>query len=197
MFREGVRALLEREGMEVVGEASDGREAVRVVRERRPDVATLDIGMPVMNGLQAARELSRCAPVTRVLVLTMSGERAYVLEALRAGACGYILKAQAASDLINAIRQIASGAVYLSPDIFKAVIDRLVRPVPAAGPLTGREREVLQMVAEGRTTREIGSALGVTAKTAESHRHRIMRKLDIHATAGLVRYAIRQGLIKV
>lgn len=197
MFREGVKALLEREGMDVAGEAGDGREAVRLVRELRPDVATLDLNMPVMNGLEAARELGKSAPGTRTVLLTMFGESAYVLEALRAGVRGYVLKAQAASDLISAIRQVMGGAIYLSPGISEVVIDALTRPVSPADPLTDRERQVLQLVAEGRTTKGIAAVLGLSAKTAESHRNRIMRKLDIHATAGLVRYAIRRGLIKV
>ncbi len=197
MFREGVKALLEREGIDVVGEAGDGRDAVRLVRERHPDVAMLDMNMPVMNGLDAAREIGGSAPKTRVVLLTMFRERSYVFEALRAGVRGYVLKGQAASELVGAMRQVLGGAVYLSPEISDLVIDALTKPVSIADPLTGRERQVLQLVAEGRTTKTIAAVLGVSARTAESHRNRIMRKLDIHATAGLVRYAIRQGLIKV
>jgi two-component system response regulator NreC len=197
MFREGVKALLEREGMDVVGDAENGREAVRLVRERRPDVAALDMNMPVMNGLDAAREIGKSAPKTRVVMLTMFTERSYVLEALRAGVRGYVVKAQAASELVGAIRQAMGGTIYLSPEVSEVVIDALTRPASPPDPLTGRERQVLQLVAEGRTTKGIASVLGVSAKTAESHRSHIMRKLDIHATAGLVRYAIRRGLIKV
>jgi len=197
MFREGVKALLEREGVDIVGEADNGREAVRLVRECHPDVAALDMNMPVMSGLDAARDIVKCAPKTRVVLLTMFAERQYVIEALRAGVRGYVLKAQAACDLVGAIRQVQGGAVYLSPEISDVVIDVLTKPVSPADPLTARERQVLQLVAEGRTTKATATVLGVSAKTAESHRNRIMRKLDIHTTAGLVRYAIRRGLIKV
>jgi len=197
MFREGVKALLEREGVEVAGVAPDGREALRLARELVPDVAVFDLSMPVMNGIEAARELARTAPKIRTVLLTMCDEDAYVLEALRAGARGYVLKAQAASDLINALSQVMRGAVYLSPGISDVVINALVKPNAPADPLTGRERQVLQLVAEGRTARQIASMLGLSVKTAESHRNRIMRKLDIHATAGLVRYAVRRGLVTV
>ena len=195
MFREGVRALLEREGVEVAGEAADGREALRLACELAPDVAVLDLNMPVMNGIDAVRELAKAAPRVRTVLLTMSGEDAYVLEALRAGARGYVLKAQAASDLINALGQVMRGAVYLSPGISEVVVGALVRPNASADPLTHRERQVLQLVAEGNTARQVAAALGLSVKTAESHRNRIMRKLGIHAIAGLVRYAVRRGLV--
>jgi DNA-binding NarL/FixJ family response regulator len=197
IVRQGVRSLLEQEGLEVVGEAGDGREAVRLARELRPDVAVLDLGMPLLNGLDAARAIARESRDTRTILLTMDDGGPHVLEALRAGINGYVLKTQAASDLIRAIRQASQGAVYLSPAISRVVVDAYLTKAEAPpDPLTRREREVLQLVAEGKTTKEIAELLGTSVKTAESHRFRIMRKLEIHQTAGLVRYAIRQGLIQ-
>jgi two-component system response regulator NreC len=195
MFREGVRTLLERAGIEVSGEAGDGREAVRLANELTPDVAVLDLSMPAMNGIEAARDLARSAPQVRTVLLTMFSEQAYVLEALRAGVRGYVLKTQAAPDLIDAIRQVMRGSIYLSSGISEVVLNALLEPSAPIDPLTGRELQVLQLVAEGRTAREVASALGLSPKTAESHRNRIMRKLDIHDTAGLVRYAVRRGLV--
>lgn len=197
MFREGVKTLLERGGIEVAGEAADGREALRLVGELVPDIALLDLSMPVMNGIEAARELARIAPKTRAVLLTMFREEAYVLEALRAGVRGYVLKAQAAPDLIDALHQVMRGAVYLSPGISEVVINALLKPNAPADPLTSREVQVLQLVAEGSTARQVALALGLSVKTAESHRNRIMRKLGIHETAGLVRYAVRRGLVGV
>jgi DNA-binding NarL/FixJ family response regulator len=197
MVRQGLRAMLEREGFRVVGEAADGREAVRLAGTTHPDVAVLDLAMPALNGLDAAREIARGADRTRVILLTVHTEEPYVLEALRAGVTGYVLKTQAALDLIQAIREVLRGAVYLSPGVSRAVVDayRTKSDIPV-DPLTPREREVLQLVAEGKTTKEAAAILGVSAKTAESHRMRVMSKLDIHETAGLVRYAIRRGLIQ-
>lgn len=197
IFRQGLRGLLERDGLQVVGEAADGRQAVRLARELGPDVAVLDLGMPLLNGVEAAREILRQLPQTRVILLTMYQEDAYVLEALRAGIRGYVLKAQAAADLVNAIHQVMQGAMYLSPGISAAVVNAYVtRSEAPFDPLTSRERQVLQLVAEGKSTKEIARVLGLSVKTAESHRSRLMRKLDIHETAGLVRYAIRRGVIK-
>ena len=197
IFRQGLRGLLERDGLQVVGEAADGRQAVRLARELGPDVAVLDLGMPLLNGVEAAREILRQLPQTRVILLTMYQEDAYVLEALRAGIRGYVLKAQAAADLVNAIHQVMQGAMYLSPGISATVVNAYVtRSEAPFDPLTSRERHVLQLVAEGKSTKEIARVLGLSVNTAESHRSRLMRKLDIHETAGLVRYAIRRGVIK-
>src|SRR5215469_11377051 len=197
MFRQGLRALLEREGFDVVGEASDGHEAVRMARQLNPGIAVLDIGMPLLNGIDAARDIHKQASETEVVLLTMYEEEAYVLEALRAGIRGYVLKAQAAVDLVGAIREVQRGAVYLSPGISKAVVDAYVgKSELPPDPLTDRERQVLQLVAEGMTTKQIADVLGLSVKTADSHRTRIMQKLEIHETASLVRYAIRRGFIK-
>lgn len=197
MFREGLHALLEREGFEVVGEASDGRDAVRLVRELNPDVVVLDLAMPNLNGVGAAREIHRRAPRTHTILLTMFEDDAYVLEALQAGIRGYVLKSQAAEDLVAAVREVLRSSVYLSPGISRTVVDAyLHRTDLPHDPLSDRERQVLQLVAEGNTTKEVARILGVSVKTAESHRSRIMQKLDIHDTAGLVRCAIRRGIIK-
>ncbi len=197
MFRQGLKTLLEREGFEVVGEAADGHEAARLARQLNPSIAVLDLGMPSLNGIEAARDIYKRAPGTQVVLLTMYEDDAYVLEALRAGIRGYVLKAQATSDLIAAIREVLRGAVYLSPGISEAVINAYMSKAELPpDPLTDRERQVLQLVAEGNTTKQIASTLGVSVKTAESHRTRMMQKLAIHETASLVRYAIRRGFIK-
>ncbi|HEX5314056.1 MAG TPA: response regulator transcription factor [Gammaproteobacteria bacterium] len=196
MFRQGIRALLEAQGWEIAGEASDGREAVRLARRTNPDIAVLDVGMPLLNGIDAAREMHRRTPATQTILLTMYEENSYVLESLEAGIRGYVLKAQAAEDLVAAIRQVGQGGVYLSPGISETLIDAYrTKSSVSADPLTLRERQVLQLVAEGKTTREIAEILTLSVKTADSHRTRMMKKLDIHDTAGLVRYAIRRGLI--
>lgn len=197
MFRQGLKTLLEREDFEVVAEAADGHKAARLARALNPNVAVLDLGMPLLNGIDAAREIHKHASSTQVVLLTMYEEEAYVLEALRAGIRGYVLKAQAAADLITAIREVLRGAVYLSPGISKTVVDAYMgRAELPPDPLTDRERQVLQLVAEGKTTKEIAEVLGLSVKTADSHRTRIMQKLEIHETASLVRYAIRRGFIK-
>ena len=197
MFRQGLKTLLEREGFDIVAEASDGHKAVRLARQLNPRVAVLDIGMPLLNGIDAARDIHKHAPETEVVLLTMYEEEAYVLEALRAGIRGYVLKAQAAADLLVAIREVLRGAVYLSPGISQAVVDAYMGKAELPiDPLTDRERQVLQLVAEGKTTKGVAEILGLSVKTADSHRTRIMQKLEIHETATLVRYAIRHGFIK-
>lgn len=197
IFRQGVKALLEREGFRVDGEAADGHTAIQMAAQLTPDVVVVDLAMPLLNGLDAAREIIRVSPRTRTILLTMHAEDPYVARALQAGIRGYVLKSQAAEDLVQAIREVARGAVYLSPGVSQTVVEAYLakRDLPS-DPLTPREHQVLQLIAEGKTTKEVAALLGVSVKTAESHRMRIMTKLDIHETAGLVRYAIRQGLIR-
>jgi len=197
IVRQGLKGLLEREGFKVCGEAADGREAVRVAELCHPDVAVLDLSMPGLNGIDAAREIMNLLPQTKTILLTMYGDDSYILQALSAGASGYVLKTQAWADLVQAIREVARGSIYLSPGVSRAVVDayRARTSVPP-DPLSPRERQILQLVAEGKTTKQIAEILGVSVKTAESHRSRLMAKLDIHEIAGLVRYAIRRGMIQ-
>jgi len=197
MIRQSLKALLEKKGFQVIAEASDGQEALRSVEKSKPEVAIIDISMPILNGVDTARELKKAAPKTKVILLTQHDEDQYVTEALRAGVRGYVLKSQAADDLVHAIHEVSRGSVYLSPNISRAVIDAyLTKSEVAADPLSGRERQVLQLVGEGKSTKDIAVHLGISVKTAESHRARLMKKLDIHETASLVRYAIRHGLIE-
>lgn len=198
LVRQGIKSLLEREGMQVLAEASDGQEAVRQVEKLNPDVAIMDIGMPLLNGMDAVRALGRSCPKTKSVLLTQHDEDQYVSEALDAGVKGYVLKSQVANDLVLAIRQVLRGDVYLSPGIAGAVMAAYrSRGDKPTDPLTARERQVLQLIAEGKSTKEIASILGVSVKTAESHRSRLMQKLDIHETATLVRYAVKRGLVQV
>jgi two-component system, NarL family, response regulator NreC len=195
LVRQGLRVLLEQAGMVVIGEASDGPEALRLAYTHQPQVAILDIAMPHLNGLETARRLREAVPQTKIIVLTMHMEEPYVLEALQAGAVGYVLKTQAAGDIVQAIHTALQGAIYLSPRVTHAVVQAYLSGAPLPpDPLTSREREILQRIAEGQTTKEIAAYLGLSVKTVESHRINLMRKLDIHETATLVRYAIRRGL---
>jgi two-component system response regulator NreC len=197
LVRQGLKALLEREGFQVAGEASDGQEVIRVVADVHPDIAILDISMPILNGIDAARELKKSAERTKIILLTRHDEDQYVTEALRAGVRGYVLKNQAATDLVNAIQQVCRGRVYLSPSISETVVQAFISKTDLpSDPLTARERQVLQLVGEGKSTKEVAVLLGIGTKTAETHRTRMMQKLDIHETAGVVRYAIRRGLVK-
>jgi len=197
IVRQALKALLEGEGFSVVAEVGDGVEAVRVARERCPDVAVLDLSMPLLNGLDAAREIQQACPRARAILLTIHTEDHYVLDALRAGIKGYVLKTQAAADLVRAISEVQKGAVYLSSGVSQTVVQAyLTKAELPPDLLTPRERQVLQLVAEGNTTKQVAKLLGITQKTAESHRTRIMEKLDVHETASLVRYAVRRGLIQ-
>jgi DNA-binding NarL/FixJ family response regulator len=195
MVRQGLRVLLEQAGMIVIGEASNGLEALRLAEVHQPEVAIMDIAMPRLNGLETARRLREVVPQTRIIVVTMHAEEPYVLEALQAGAVGYVLKTQTAADIMQAIHAALQGAIYLSPQVTTGVVQAyLAGSSLPPDPLTPREREIVQRIAEGQTTKEIAAHLGLSVKTVESHRINLMRKLDIHETASLVRYAIRRGL---
>ena len=197
LVRQGLRSLLEREKFQVVAEASDGQELIRLAETHHPDIAVLDISMPTLNGIDAARELARSSPKTKTILLTQHEEEQYIHEALEVGVKGYVLKSQVASDLVHAMQQVSRGGIYLSPGVSQAVVEayrsRSERP---SDPLSGRERQVLQLIAEGKSTKDVASLLGISVKTAESHRSRLMQKLDIHETASLVRYAVRRGLVQ-
>ena len=195
--RDGLRIFLEQQGFKVNADASNGQEAVRLAGELQPDVAVLDLAMPIVNGLEAAREIQKISPKTKTIFLTMHNENHYILEALRSGAKGFVTKTHAAEDLVQAIRDAVRGKMYLSPEVSRAVVEAYqAKEALPMDPLTPRERQVLQLVAEGKTTKEAAATLQISVKTAETHRTRIMEKLNIHETAGLVRYAIRRGIIQ-
>ena len=197
IVRQGFRLLLERAGFEVVAEAENGQEAITLAEKLHPDLAVLDISMPLLNGIDAARAINKVSPRTKTILLTMHVQRQYVLEGLRAGVRGIVMKSRAVDELLRAIQAVTKGDSYLSPDISNLVVEAYVgSSVEKQSILRDRERQVLQLVAEGKTTKEIASILGISVKTAESHRMKIMERLDIHDTAGLVRYAIRQGIIQ-
>ena len=197
LVRQSLKLFLELEGIQVAGETADGQELVRQASHLHPDVVVADISMPLMNGVDAARELRNSSPKTKTILLTRHDEDQYVIEALRAGVKGYVLKNQAAADLVHAVRHVCRGGVYLSPGISQTVVEAcLSKTEMPADPLTSRERQVLQLIGEGKSTKNIACLLGISTKTAESHRARLMQKLDIHETASLVRYAIRKGLVQ-
>ncbi len=197
LVRQGLRLVLENENIEVLGEASDGLEAIRLIQALRPDIAVLDLDMPGLDGLAVLREAVKNCPQTRAVILTRHMEEPYAVEALRIGARGYVLKTQASTDLVAAIRHVHRGEVYLSPKISKAVVQAYLTNTDAPNAkLSVRERQVLQLVGEGHSTKKIAILLGISVKTADTHRTKVMEKLDIHQTAGLVRYAIRNGLIE-
>ena len=195
----GLRKLVETE-CEVVGTAEDGRMLVEMAQKLRPDLILLDISMPLLNGLEAARQLNKLVPESKLIFLTMHASPTYATEAFQAGASGYLLKRSAASELSQAIQSVLQGQQYLTPLITKDVLDLVFKPStgkrgkPASMALTSRQREVLQLVAEGRGTKEIATILSVSVKTVEFHRSRIMQQLDIHSTADLTKYAITHGI---
>jgi DNA-binding NarL/FixJ family response regulator len=204
LVRAGIRALLVGlPDVESVVEAGDGQEALVVLRETKPDLALIDIAMPGLNGLELAARVAREAPGTRLVILSMHGTPAHVAQALRAGVSGYLLKDAAADELPVLLRAVMRGETYLSPAISKQVVDGyLGRGTPDVGAgadgaevLTSRQREILQLVAEGKSTKEVAQLLDLSAKTVETHRGQIMERLGIHDLAGLVRYAIRTGLV--
>jgi two-component system response regulator NreC len=201
IVRKGLRSLLEQEpGIQVVAEALDGKEAVLKAREFRPDIVLMDIGMPGLNGIEATRRIKQSCPSIGVLVLTMHTSEEYIFEIIRAGASGYVIKDTAPTELVAAMRAVYRGDSYLSPAVSKQVLDGYVRRAEhgqqgdAFGSLTTREREVLQLIAEGHTNRAIAERLFISVKTVETHRAHLMEKLDIHSTAGLTKYALRRGL---
>lgn len=200
LFRAGVHALLSNiDGVDVVGEADNGRKALEMVGTRAPDVVLMDIAMPEMNGLETTTRVTKEFPSVRVIMLSMHAGEEYVMQALRAGASGYLLKDAATSELELAVRAVARGETYLTPTISKRVIDDyLMRTTGAQGPvdqLTKRQREILQLIAKGYTSKEMAQMLDLSPKTIETHRTQLMKQLDIHDVAGLVRYAIRVGLV--
>ncbi|OUL30325.1 response regulator transcription factor [Nostoc sp. 106C] len=200
LVRAGLRALLQNiEGIQVIAEAGDGREALRLIAEYQPDVVLMDIAMPEMNGLEAAAHVVKEFPQVRVIMLSMHANEEYVLQALRIGAMGYLLKDAGISELEVAIRAICQGETYLSPAVSKHVVANYLQRVSdessSLTQLTSRQREILQLIAEGRSTKEIAELLYISVKTVETHRMQLMKRLDIHDVAGLVRYAIRMGLV--
>lgn len=203
ILREGIRALIEdQDDMQVVGEAEDGLAAVKKVAQLQPDVVVMDIAMPLLNGLEATRQIHRDYPRVRVLILTMHENEEYIRQVLAAGALGYILKDAAARDLLGAIRSVHQGEAVLSPAITRLVIEDYlrwgdIRPEDTTDGLTAREREVLQLIAEGYTNKEIAGILSLSVKTVQSHRTNLMNKLDLHDRGELIKYAIQKKIIDI
>jgi len=201
IMRDGIKALLSTDpGMEVIGEASEGREAVEKVRELQPDIVIMDIGMPGMDGLEATRQITRRNSKVKVLILTQHDDKEYVLSTVKAGASGYVSKKAVGSDLIQAIKAIYSGESFLHPTAAAALIEGYRQKSEEQEPydtLTAREREILKLIAEGHTNNEIAESLFISSKTVAGHRANIMQKLDLHNRTELIKYAMRKKLITV
>jgi len=202
IVRDGIRAAIDAlGGMSVVGEALNGKEAVSRARELNPDVVVMDIGMPVLNGIEATRQIVKAVPGTRVLMLSMHNDEKYIFQSLKAGATGYVLKGSGMAELIDAIRSVHGGNPYFSPSVSRKIMDSYLSDEDTkkkggrADILTGREREVLQLIAEGYSNVKIAELIGISPKTVETHRSNMMKKLGVHDVAGLVKYAIKQGII--
>jgi DNA-binding NarL/FixJ family response regulator len=203
IVRQGLKKMLEeRPDWEVVAEAGDGREAVRQAEQHRPDVAIVDVAMPLLNGIETTRQIVKKSPGTRVLVLSMHADDAYVIQILQAGATGYLLKDSADVDLIQAVTAVSRGTSFFSPAIARLMLDDYVRQLADKGvtdryeSLSEREREIFQLIAEGKANKEIAVILSISPSTVETHRARIMEKLDLHSAAEIVLYAVRRGVIR-
>ncbi len=202
IVRHGLRKILEENrDWQVVAEAGNGREAVRLAGDLQPDVAILDIGMPLLNGIEATRQIARKVPEVRILILSMHSDEAYIIQALQAGARGYLLKDTADAELIDAVVAVTRGKSFFSPAVARVMLDDYVRRLQERGitdrydTLSEREREIFQLIVEGRTNKEIAEMLGVSPSTIETHRAHIMEKLDVHSAVEMVLYAVRKGII--
>jgi two-component system response regulator NreC len=200
----GLRSLLEKQtDLQVIAEAENGRKAVQLAQETKPDIVVMDVSMPDLNGIEATTQIIESVPDTRVIALSMHSDKRFVLGMLQAGAAGYLLKDCASQELANAIHQVAGGKKYLSPEITGVVIDDFLlgaspgEALTVSSQLSAREREVLQLIAEGWSTKQIAAHLYVSVKTIETHRRQIMKKLDLHTIADLTKYAIREGLTSI
>ncbi len=201
LVRSGIRALLEAQpDIEVIGEADDGREAIRLARELIPDIAIIDIAMPELNGIDTLRQIFDACPTIKVLACSMYPDVPYIVQSLRLGACGYLMKNSAKDDLIRAVQAAKAGKCFLSLDATTQLVEGFVRKVDSEDTkdsLTSREREILQLIAEGKTNKEIANILNLSLKTIETHRTNLMKKLQVKEVTGLVQYAIRKGLIRL
>jgi DNA-binding NarL/FixJ family response regulator len=202
VVRQGLRKVLEeRPDWQVVAEAGDGREAVRQAEQHKPDVAVIDVAMPLLNGIEATRQIARRVPSVRILVLSMHADEAYVTQILKAGATGYLLKDSADVDLLQAVSAVSQGKSFFSPPIARLMLDDYVHRRGETGvdrydSLSEREREIFQLIAEGKTNKEIAALLFISPSTVETHRARIMEKLDVHSAAEIVLYAVRRGVVR-